>query len=282
VVRGFLLLFGLTGCQLVFELEDDSNNPDCTPADDPAFHDEDGDGLDDQCDNCPDTENPGQENTTEVTAGLRADELGDVCDPRPGSLDRRVEFVSFSEPGAEQRWETFNGTWDVDGGDLVHTGTSGGFEAVGERSPMPNPPLVLRSRVTLTDSDQQGANFGVLVDLSPTGEQAIGCGFARNLNMNTGNLEEGANLLNDYAPADNTSSLVPVQAPGQLLSVGSYLVELDYAESSPTRCDVDREEGGAIGSATKVLTPAVTRGSLGFNARQLAVRVHSLDIVRPE
>jgi hypothetical protein len=54
-----------------------------------ANHDEDGDGLDDHCDNCPADYNPDQRDSD-------ADGVGDVCDPHPGAPDRIARFDSFA------------------------------------------------------------------------------------------------------------------------------------------------------------------------------------------
>src|SRR2546423_13272410 len=42
----------------------------------PIGHDEDGDGVDDACDDCPATKNAGQEDGD-------GDQVGDLCDPYP-------------------------------------------------------------------------------------------------------------------------------------------------------------------------------------------------------
>ncbi|RME27671.1 MAG: hypothetical protein D6806_04305, partial [Deltaproteobacteria bacterium] len=61
----------------------------CPGFDDTA--DADGDGVPDDCDNCPNDANPGQEDTTEVTAGGTADGVGDICDVCPEGDDNADE-----------------------------------------------------------------------------------------------------------------------------------------------------------------------------------------------
>ena len=64
-------------------------NPGCPPL---TMHDEDGDGVVDNCDNCPGIANANQADTTEAMP----DGVGDACDPRPNDADRIVLFEGFA------------------------------------------------------------------------------------------------------------------------------------------------------------------------------------------
>ena len=75
-----------------------------------ANHDEDGDGLDDHCDNCPADYNPDQRDSDH-------DGVGDACDPHPGLADRIARFDSFVSIAGWQPVDLgFNGVW-VQGND---------------------------------------------------------------------------------------------------------------------------------------------------------------------
>jgi hypothetical protein len=66
----------------------------------PVGHDEDGDAIDDACDNCPSFGNAGQEDAD-------GDGLGDVCE-REGDaemLSRVLHFESFAFDGWEPGWD---------------------------------------------------------------------------------------------------------------------------------------------------------------------------------
>jgi len=74
------------GVVLLAACGNDAATPDANNVDrclvDP--HDEDGDGLVDACDNCPERANPDQADTTEVAMHAFDDGVGDACDLRPG------------------------------------------------------------------------------------------------------------------------------------------------------------------------------------------------------
>jgi hypothetical protein len=73
-------------------------------------HDEDGDGVDDACDNCPHLDNPFQENGD-------GDGVGDACDPAPSSARERILFFDpFTGPRPD--W-TFTGTAPIYMGDAL-------------------------------------------------------------------------------------------------------------------------------------------------------------------
>jgi hypothetical protein len=87
-------------------------------------HDEDGDGDGDVCDNCPHLANAGQDDTTEVEAGIEADGVGDACDPRSGEPDVIALFHPFTGSALPAGWTVVAGTWAVSGDELHQTTTN--------------------------------------------------------------------------------------------------------------------------------------------------------------
>ncbi len=76
-----------------------------------VYHDEDGDGVDDNCDNCPTVSNPLQEDDVD------SDGVGNACEaPWSSGLLSQVSFFE-SFVGAASAWTTEGGTWvgTVDG-----------------------------------------------------------------------------------------------------------------------------------------------------------------------
>jgi hypothetical protein len=79
----------------------DAMPPDARPGCLPGGHDEDGDGVVDNCDNCPVDPNPQQ-------ADGDGDLVGDACDPSPQPDDDIINFDSFTFPTP---WAGLRGSW---------------------------------------------------------------------------------------------------------------------------------------------------------------------------
>lgn len=93
----------LTGCNQLFAVRETQLAPmDAGPdADlcalhpgDPLFFDEDGDGLEDNCDNCPGIYNADQRDRD-------LDGVGDVCDPHPDAPGDKIVATAFFNRGFE-------------------------------------------------------------------------------------------------------------------------------------------------------------------------------------
>ncbi len=107
-VLGGLVL--VAGCNQVFGVEQ-SHQLRCW-SDVETKHDEDGDGVVDNCDNCPADPNPDQADTDK-------DGVGDACDLHPGLAERIEYFESFETDDAWRPGEAYPGVWTV-GGDQIH------------------------------------------------------------------------------------------------------------------------------------------------------------------
>jgi hypothetical protein len=120
-VKRVVLLLALGACNKLLGLEPVAARSDADHcalhAGDAEFHDEDGDGLDDLCDNCPDQANPNQADTD-------GDGVGDVCDPDPAAANSIARFISFVEPRIDESWR---GVWTVapDEIDMFTNGVTG-------------------------------------------------------------------------------------------------------------------------------------------------------------
>lgn len=105
MVRGLLLgvLVVVAGCDRVFGLAAHASGGDATATDGVTHicpqavgHDEDGDGIDDACDDCPTVIDPSQEDTGDAAARTMGDGVGDACDPAPAlGGDAIVLFQPF-------------------------------------------------------------------------------------------------------------------------------------------------------------------------------------------
>lgn len=96
----------------------------------PSTHDEDSDGVVDECDNCPSVANANQANVGEVNAGSSADGVGDACDPRSALGGDTIFFfdgMNFTTIPAS--WTNVGaGTWTASGTSMSPTGTITGQE----------------------------------------------------------------------------------------------------------------------------------------------------------
>jgi hypothetical protein len=91
-------------------------------------HDEDGDGWNDDCDNCPTIANPDQRNDGELVASQLVDALGDVCDPRPALSGDRIAFVEYFNNGIPSIFDTqYSGVVAVDDAVRLGGASSSGF-----------------------------------------------------------------------------------------------------------------------------------------------------------
>jgi hypothetical protein len=134
---GAVLLVLATGCNAILGLHrthasDDGGPGGDAPADAAGCaigHDEDGDGVDDGCDVCPQIADPAQ-------ADGDGDGVGDACDPNPTDPhDTLVLFDSFAVPAP---WQPVRGTWNVQDDALVQSDLSVATDAVATRA-VPDP-----------------------------------------------------------------------------------------------------------------------------------------------
>lgn len=106
---------------------------DATCASDPGgAPDEDGDGLRDACDLCPQLAGDDDDFDNDH------DGVGDGCDPHPAAADELLAFYGFSDatrpPAFTYRVDALSpsGSWDVAGGDLYVTGLAPDSDALAE------------------------------------------------------------------------------------------------------------------------------------------------------
>jgi hypothetical protein len=132
---GAVLLVLATGCNAILGLDRthvaSDGGADAGPD---AFtcaigHDEDGDGIDDGCDVCPQIADPLQTDSD-------GDGIGDACDPNPSDPnDVLVAFDSFAFPNP---WAPLRGTWNQQDDALVQTDVSTTTDAIATRT-IPDP-----------------------------------------------------------------------------------------------------------------------------------------------
>jgi hypothetical protein len=114
-----VVIVGLAGCNAIFGLHAPTKHEIDAPPDpctlhpgDPTFHDEDGDGIDNGCDNCPTAFNPEQQDGD-------GDHVGDACDPHPTLPGDALAAAEYFD-GPAYSWTPTSGTdWRLATGSLV-------------------------------------------------------------------------------------------------------------------------------------------------------------------
>jgi hypothetical protein len=137
-------------------------------------HDEDGDGIDDACDNCPSIANPDQADVGELNAGNLPDGVGDACDPRPTQGgDAIALFVPMTAPLSPE-WTVFTGSWTAGGDEVSQTDLGSGHRL--DWPSFVDGNYAIETRVTLDGVDPVSYNQGVVFRMEVSTGKGWLCG----------------------------------------------------------------------------------------------------------
>jgi hypothetical protein len=141
----------------------------------PSTHDEDRDGIVDECDNCPSISNANQADIREVNAGGSADGVGDACDPRPtAGGDSIFLFDGLNFTTLPPEWSNVGaGSWTASGTSVTTTGTETGQE-LARRFPSSLSNYLAETAFTFTAFELNGSsNLPFRMDAADNGWRCV-------------------------------------------------------------------------------------------------------------
>lgn len=265
----------LGACDQVFDFTADAL---CKPRSDPTFHDEDGDGFEDLCDNCPTVANLTQADQLELDRGGAADGVGDACDPHPTlSTDVLADLVTFAEPNVAQRWVRHGGDWHGDGEDMIYGDTvSGAFsqlEDVAVAPPAPPFTMVVQLHLDSVPEPAGSGAFEVMTAFTETGTDgvAVGCGLYHYAAGSFG--VDGIRIQNDYNPMESNGRDLTTRP-----ALVEYTLVFEFQPGAISACNL-LSESTTVAEVTAPLTVPPT-GTIGFIGNNISATIHSLAIYR--
>jgi cysteine-rich repeat protein len=228
----------------------------------PVGHDEDGDGIDDACDNCPTIANAGQANILEEQAGNVTDGVGDACDPRPAeSGDTIAAFDAFAGNTLNPVWRNTNG-WSVSGDKLVFTDLTA--STIIRREDVDSINVVAEIFTTMVDHGSPFGNNGLVLGM-PNPTDGLNCATEHNDGNGIHTLRM-ADVVNNNAPGLIDSAIID--------DPFGDLHHIRMISTTDTLCEFNNNEA-TVGDGG---SPAA--GAIGIRSRTTSMTVNSFIVYR--
>ena len=272
------VLLCLAGCNQIFgnhsvNVSAFDAAPDADPcsihAGDSGFHDEDGDAINDACDNCPTVKNSGQTDTD-------GDGIGDECDPQPGIADQQLSFLSFAD-GATVQLTRIGGDWTIHD-DALYITAGADFEDMVFDTLAPVPPFEVRAHIVVDAIPKASSEISMLMSYfyNDAGVEQPGsaeCEIERSPN-GSGVVDHVYGAVYDGATYHNGGNQL---AGSKLGANAGYTFKSRMVTTTDLGCDVEGDlNDGAIGG---VLGVAIKPGGpIGFESKATSYHVENIVI----
>lgn len=224
-------------------------------------HDEDNDGLGDECDPCPIAKPP-------ATPDPDGDAVDSPCDPDPDTPgDKILLFDGFNDPLGSNYVATTPGAWRVQGGELVVTNIASQEYLRTNVAEVQNMAIEASYRI---DRLETGATTHLVAvhahDPRPAGVASFECGVVH--------ADSGTGDVVDLETNQNTST---THALGSAFNSASLYTAAAYASGNNVGCTVIGD-GASLGAVQAPVT-ADAEPSVALTARAVTARFQWLLVV---
>jgi hypothetical protein len=237
---------------------------------DPIVHDEDGDGIDDRCDNCPAIANPDQSDVMEENQqpAQFADGVGDICDPRATRAgDELAFFYSFADPDASAMgWTIIAGAWTFVPEQLVVAAPTSADLIVGNRRATGDG-LAISARIT---PDSVVGTIELVIDGNNVGAGERRCTLFRESGVTELQLSAEGGLF--------TRDPIPDLAAGDTFRLATSRQIVNSMREGVIACLITVESTGRTSTVTLPTTDDIGTGAWAIAGVDAAMTITSITI----
>lgn len=250
----------------------DSATTDCRP----IGHDEDGDGIDDACDDCPATPELAQ-------ADRDHDGVGDLCDPHPDTPGDAIVFFDAFATGPDPGWQLYRGGYLAEMDGYVQTDTTVADGLIVHALAPQNGDVTLEVRATTLANNPMGATetpawrgVGVWFDAGTATPSTDPDGYLLQLIQDISSVTPRG-LFGLYAIKNPTTAVLTSQqlAAGVPIATPALYRAQRFAVATP-HAERAEASAGNLSLALDGDDVTFTTGGIGLRTVYTAVRIDSV------